>query len=272
MRLENIFLAGIGTCLPELVSTAEAVERGWYDAEAREASGIISVAVAGETPAPDMAVRAVNDAVKHSGIDKDDIGLLVHGIVHHQGPDGWSAPHYILRNTVDRPISALEVRHGCLSVLSAVELVSCSLLGNPDRVAAVICTADNFSTPHVNRWSSSGSFVMADSGSALVLSRRGGFARVLSTGFVSAPNMEELHRGGEDLFPPGITVGRSLNLEERTAYWRSQWANGVVPPTGHAGDIVVEAVDKALADAGVTMADIAKVAIPGVNWDLLETG
>lgn len=66
MRVDNVFLAGIGTFVPERVTIDEAVERGWYDAALRESSGMISVAVGGDTPAPDMAVSAARDAMKRS--------------------------------------------------------------------------------------------------------------------------------------------------------------------------------------------------------------
>ncbi|WP_367127394.1 ketoacyl-ACP synthase III family protein [Saccharothrix sp. HUAS TT1] len=272
MKLDDIYLAGIGTYLPERVTTAEAVERGWYDAGEREAGGIISVAVGGEVPAPDMAVHAAREALKRSGHADEDISLLLHSIVHHQGPDGWSAPHYILRNTVGGSAPALEIRHGCLGVISSVELAACTLLADPGRTAALLTAADNFSTPLVDRWTSGRVFVMADAGSAAVVSKRGGFARLLAVGSRSDSSMEELHRGGERLFPPGITVGTSLNLGDRTDYWRARWEEGVPPPLSHAGDIVVDVVGRTLEEAGITAADVTKVVVPGLCWSLLKSG
>ncbi|NRQ35172.1 3-oxoacyl-ACP synthase [Nonomuraea sp. NN258] len=272
MKLDNIFIAGIGTYLPERVTTADAVANGWYGAAEREAGRMISVAVGGDVPAPDMARFAAEEALKRSEHDPDDFDRLIHSIVHHQGPDGWSAPHYILRHTVNRPIPALEVRHGCLGILSSMELASAALLARNGPGAALLTAADNYGTPYLDRWRSGGVFLMADGGSAVVLSSRGGFARLLAVGTLSDPEMEQVHRGGEQLFPPGITQGVSLNLDRRMAYWREQWAQGVTPPMSHAGDVVTEVVSRTLGEAGLTMADITRVAHPGVNWDLLKHG
>ncbi|MBZ6172052.1 MULTISPECIES: ketoacyl-ACP synthase III family protein [Streptomyces] len=270
MRVENIFLAGIGTHVPDRVTAEEAVRRGWYDAADRDEARLISVAVADDTPAPDMAVYAAREALKRSEHDAEDIDALYHSAVHYQGPDVWSAPHYVLRNTVDRPVSAIEVRHGCLGMVASMELGAAALTAVPERTAVLLTTGDNFNTPVVDRWRASKLFVLADGGAAAVLSTRGGFARLLAVGGMSNPGMEELHRGGEVLFPPGITVGRPLDLEARREFWRLQWAKGIVPPMGDLGELVASAVDKTLREAGLTMADITKVANVGLNWEVFR--
>ncbi|MFI1510530.1 hypothetical protein [Streptomyces sp. NPDC020597] len=230
MKVDNVYLAGIGTCIPERVTIDEAVERGWYDAALRESAGMISVAVAGDTPAPDMAVSAARDALKHSRHDADDIDALIHTPVFHQGPDIWSAPHYILHHTVDRPVPALELRHGCLGMVTSLRFAANLLTADPRSTAVLVTAGDNFSTPNVDRWSVSDNYVLGDGGSAVVVSKRPGFARLLSVGSVSIPEAELLHRGGDPLFPPSVTLGKPLDLDARVAHLREQWAKGVVPP------------------------------------------
>ncbi|MDX3804312.1 ketoacyl-ACP synthase III family protein [Streptomyces sp. AK04-3B] len=272
MKADNVYLAGIGTCIPERVTIDEAVERGWYDAALRESSGMVSVAVAGDTPAPDMAVSAARDALKRSGHGPDDIGALIHTPVFHQGPDIWSAPHYILRHTVDRPVPALELRQGCLGMVTSLRFAADLLTAEPDSTAVLVTAGDNFSTPNVDRWSVSDNYVLGDGGSAVVVSKRGGFARLLSVGSVSVPEAELLHRGGDPLFPPSATLGKPLDLDARVDHLRRQWAQGVVPPLFHLGDIVNEAVDAVLAEAGLTMDDITRVAHSAVARDQVTNG
>ncbi|MEU8041184.1 ketoacyl-ACP synthase III family protein [Streptosporangium sp. NPDC049078] len=262
MRVDDIYLAGVGTYLPPVVTTEHAVGRSWYDRADREASGMEAVMVAGETPAPEMAARAAQVALRRSGHGPDDFGALLHSDSYHQGPDGWSAPHYVLRRTLDRPITALEIRQGCLGMIASLEMAAHRLIADRgrDRKDAVLLTAgDNFSAPGVDRWRASRMFLLADGGAAAVVSRRGGFARVLAFGTVSNPGMEELHRGGEVIFPPGVTIGRSLNFEERSDYWRRQWAAGIAPPMGHFGECVAEAADRALEEAGISMEKVTRV-------------
>jgi 3-oxoacyl-[acyl-carrier-protein] synthase III len=263
MKIEDIYLAGLGTYLPAVVTTEYAVRQSWYDSCDREASGMESVMVAGGTPAPQMAVRAAEVALRRSGHESADFGALLHSDSHHQGPDGWSAPHYVLRNTLDTPITAVEVRQGCLGMLAGLEMAAHRLIADRAKDAVLLTAGDNYSTPLVDRWRASKMFLLADGGAAAVVSRRGGFAALLAIGSVSNPRMEELHRGGEVLFPPGITIGRSLNFEERSQFWRRQWAQGIAPPMGHFGECVAEAAERTLAEAGISMDKVARVCHTG---------
>ncbi|MGW6010624.1 ketoacyl-ACP synthase III family protein [Streptomyces sp. NPDC055210] len=259
MRVENVYIAGLGTYLPERVKTADAVAKGWYSAEDNEAAKLLSVAVAGSTPAPDMAVDAARLALEQAGHEPDEFSALLHSNTHPQGPEGWSAQHYILRRTLNRGITALEVRLGCLGLLASMQLGSCFLTAVPERTAVLLTSADNVGTPILDRWRTSTLYVLADGGAAMVLSKRSGFARILAVGSYSNPEMEELHRGGEEMFPPSITVGKPLDFEARRQYWRKKWAEGETPPQGDLSAVVVEAAERTLAESGVTMDDIAKV-------------
>ncbi|MFF1925181.1 ketoacyl-ACP synthase III family protein [Streptomyces sp. NPDC058221] len=267
MRIaEDIHLAGIGSWLPDPVTTDEAVARGWYGRADRDASGMRAVRVAGELPAPDMAVRAAGTALRRgaaTGLTPDDFGALLHCATYHQGPDGWSAPHYVLRHTLDRPVTAAQIGPGCLGMLAALELAAHRLVADASRDAVLITSADNFSVPVVDRWNSSKLFLLADGGAAAVVSRRAGFARLLSIGSASAPSMEELHRSGEQLFPPGVTVGRSLNFEERSAHQRRRWAQGAAAPAVHFGEVVADTVDRVLEEAGTSLEKVARVCHTG---------
>ncbi|WP_199440251.1 ketoacyl-ACP synthase III family protein [Umezawaea beigongshangensis] len=271
MRTENVYLAGIGTVVPERVSTEHAVAQGWYDEADREASGILAVSVAESTPAPDLAVEAARTAIRRSGHAADDFGVLLHSHAHHQGPDAWSPAHYVLNNTLDRPIPAIEVRQGCLGGLAALELAATRLLANPSHPAALVTAADNFSIPLVDRWRTSSAFVLADSAAALAVSRTGGFARLLAIGSVSDARMEALDRGGDPLFPPGVTVGEPLDFNKRREHMRAQWAAGVAPPIGYFGDKIVAVTEAVLEEAGTTFDEITRVAHPGFGWESLET-
>jgi 3-oxoacyl-[acyl-carrier-protein] synthase-3 len=273
MKVENVFVAGVGSYLPDRVSTQEAVDRGWYDAAQRDSSGLLSVTVAGEVSAPDMAVHAAKEALKRSEHQPEQIDALMHSPVHFQGPEIWSAPHYILHKTLgDVAIPALEIRQGCNGLMTALRLAAGQLMSTPDSTAVLLTTGDNFGTPIVDRWRISSHYVLADGACAAVLSKRGGFAELLSVGSVSNPAAEVLHRGGDPLFPPGITLGHTIDLEARSGYWVEQWAKGVSPPMFHLGDLVTTTVGTALAEAGVAMTDIVKVVHSGVAWEQLKNG
>jgi 3-oxoacyl-[acyl-carrier-protein] synthase-3 len=269
VRFDSVYLAGVGSRLPERVSTERAVAEGWYDGDDRRRSGMQAVAV-GEIAAPDLAVAAAETALRRAGHDGDQFGAVLHSATYHQGPDGWSAPHYILRRTLNRPIGALEIRQGCVGMLAGLELAAHRLLAEPQTDAVLITAADNFSVPLVDRWRASRLFLLADGGAAAVVSRHAGFARLLCVESVSNPELEELHRCGEPLFPPGVTLGRPLDFEARTAAWREASTRASAPPIGHLGDMVAETVKRALERAQLSWEDVTRVSHTGYARGALD--
>ncbi|MFF0018049.1 ketoacyl-ACP synthase III family protein [Streptomyces sp. NPDC005374] len=267
MKVDGIHVSGIGTARTDIVSTAEAVDRGWWDARECEESGLVSISVAGATTAPDLAVEAARSALLHSGHVAEEISAVFHTDVHPQGPDGWSAPHYINRHTVNQPVTSLEVRNGCVGFFSALHLAVCFLDAVPDRSAVLITAGDNFGTPAVDRWRASKQYVLADGGGAVVVSKRQGFARILAVGAVSDPELELKHRSGEQMFPPGLTVGASLDFRSRMAHFQRQTALGAVPPLGDFGSLLIDAAEQTLKDAGITVDEVARVVHDGFTLD-----
>jgi 3-oxoacyl-[acyl-carrier-protein] synthase-3 len=270
MRMSGIYFAGIGVADVGGVDTEYAVNQGWYGAEDRERGQLLSVSVAGTKPAPDLAVEAARKALDQSRCSPDEFCAVFHTNVHPQGPDGWSAQHYINRNTINQPVTSVEIHNGCIGFFSALQLAACYLNAVPDRTAALVTCADNFGTPAVDRWRSTGLFVLGDGGGGVVVSKRGGFAKLLAIGSISHPELEAHHRGGEPLFPPGITNGGLLNFGERMAYSHRRAEEGRLPPMGDFGSVLVETVTETLKDAGVTMGEIARVVHDGFTHDALR--
>jgi 3-oxoacyl-[acyl-carrier-protein] synthase III len=269
MKVNGIHIAGVGTSESEYVDITHAVAQGWYGTGDAEASGLVSVSVAGTTPAPDLAIEAARLALRESGHDAGDISAVFHTNVHPQGPDGWSAQHYINRNTINRPVTSVEIRNGCIGFFSNLHLAACYLSASPDRDAALLTSADNFGTPLVNRWRTSKLFVLADGGGAIVLSKRRGFATVLAIDSTSDPELERQHRGGESLFPPGLTVGGTLNFDERMEYCRQKAVDGE-PTLADFGSLLLDTVSKVLKEADVTLDEITRVVHDGFNRDGLH--
>ena len=190
--------------------------------------------------------------------------------VHPQGPDGWSAPHYINRHTIDQPVTSLEIRNGCVGFFSTLHLAACYLTASPGRTAALLTAADNFGTPAVDRWNASQLFALADGGGALILSTTHGFARLLAITATSSPHLEEHHRAGEPLFPPGITTGATLNFTERMAYGQRLAEQGALRPMADFGSLLVDTVERALKEADVSIGEIAAVIHDGFHHDTLR--
>lgn len=227
MRLDGVYFAGVAAEVPPSMPAREAVERGLYDPAAFERDGWTGAAVAGDTPAPDLAVAAARRALARSGVAAAEVALVLHACFLHQGPDAWPPAHYVQRHTVGGSAPALEVRQGCNGMLGAVELAAAYLAAG-NGTAALVTGADNFGTPLVDRWryaagarTDRGS-ILGDAGTAVVLSRRPGVARLLAIGSASMPELEELYRGDHALFPPGCTVGATMDLGARLAQFAAR--------------------------------------------------
>jgi 3-oxoacyl-[acyl-carrier-protein] synthase-3 len=264
VRVSDGYLAGLGAYVPPPVSARRAVERGEYDADEYARGGWTGAAVAGGISAPELAVRAARVALARSGLAPGDIDVVLHAGSYHQGPDGWSPAHYVQHHTVGGAAPAIGIQQSCNGMLAALELALCYLGAVPGRSAALVTGADNFGAPLINRWrygsglASGRASILGDAGTAVVLSRRGGFARLLSIASASIPELEELYRGDEPLFPPACTTGTELKLGQRMAR-HAETRPGVLV---HAQRRLVETrtalARQALDEAGVTAAQITR--------------
>ncbi|MFB7674502.1 ketoacyl-ACP synthase III family protein [Kitasatospora purpeofusca] len=270
MKFDDVYLSGLGTFVPDLVTTEQAVQSGWYDSDVREASGLESVAISDSLSAPEMAVLAAKEAIRRSGIAAEEFGALFHSSAYHQGPDGWSPAHYILTNTLNTPITAMEIKQGCQGLLSSLAISAHRLACDSRKSAILLTAADNYSTPLVDRWTTSRLSIFGDGAASAVVSRTGGIAKLLSIGTRSAPAMEALHRGNEPIFPPAVTVGKGLDYEARVKFWMEEWAKGNTPPMEHPGEVLQSALDEALEDAGIAASDIKRVCHPSATLDALR--
>jgi 3-oxoacyl-[acyl-carrier-protein] synthase-3 len=259
MRFPDVYLAGLGTWLPEPVSVREAAEQGLCDRSLWEKTGWESTRIAGDVPPPEMAVRAARQALRRSGLEGQPFSLVIHTGVSHQGPDSWSPQHYVQRHTVGGDGLAIYLREGCQGMLAALTVAAPYLSALDGGGAALVTGADNYGHPLVNRWNCQADTVFADAAAAIVLSSRGGFARLRAVTSTSVPEMEEMMRGGNALFPPTATMGIPMDLRP----------NGIVPIRDMSFDEVnrkvrashQSVVMDALDEAGISVSDVSRVSL-----------
>lgn len=267
-----MFIRGLGTYVPDTVSTAWAVELGLYDAEEVAAHGLVSTAVAGETPAPEMALVAAQEALKRCGLTGADLDRLLYACTWHQGPEGWLAHSYLQHHLVGGEVPATEIRQGCNGLFAALELAACHLRAEPERRAALLVAADNYGTPLVNRWRMGRGYVGGDAACAVVLGTEPGFARLLSVCMRTVAEAEEMHRGTEPLFPPGITVGQGLDFADRNDEFTAAARAGALGtvPLLKVQRATLEVVEQALAEAGIGIGDVTRVAFMHYSREVVE--
>ena len=278
MRTPNISIRGIGVFIPEIVSIEQAIAQGRYPAEEAELHELAGAAVAGDLPAPEMALRAARSALERCGQRPDELDLLLYADSWHQGPDGWQPQYYLQHHLTGGNLLAVEVRQGCNGMFSAMELAAAYLRGD-SRPAdggrtrpALLVAADNFGTPLFDRWRAGPGYVAGDAASAVVLGHGPGFAQLLAVGSAAVAEPEQMHRGDKPLFPPGPTVGDSLDFGVCNAQFRRR---ALAEGSGTAAlvrvhQLTLEMVDQALAEAGVGIGDITRVAYMNYSRDIVE--
>ncbi|MCL2583976.1 MAG: ketoacyl-ACP synthase III family protein [Streptosporangiales bacterium] len=257
MRLENIYVRGLGAYLPEWMSSRRAIEQGLYDEVLMLDSGVTGTLVADDTPPVDMAVAAARDALKRGGLEADSLGLLIYTSVVSQRPEMWYPAGYVLRELGAAGTSILEVRQGCNGMLAALELAAQRLTLDGESGAALLAAADNFNSLKADRWRGYGpGTVIGDAASAMLLDTSDGFAEVKSVNQLSIPELEGLHRGNEPLFGPAdrevLDMVRRARHFSRTEIPLNE-ANQLI------GQRQVDVVNRSLREAGIGVDQISKV-------------
>lgn len=272
MRTPDVYVSGLGSYIPETVPVGWAVENGMYPAEEVDLHRLAGAAVAGETPPPEMALAAGQEALKRCGRDPADLAMLLYCSSWYQGPEGWLPHSYLQRHLVGGEVPATEVRQGCNGVFTALELGASVLRAEPGREAVMIVAADNFGTPLMDRWRMGPGYIGGDAASAVVLTKEPGFARLLSVCSVTVPEAEQLHRGDEPLFPPGITLGRGADFATRGEEFRLRAAAAGEGTTAFFTIQLqlVSVIDRALEEAGIGRADIGRVAFMHYAHEIVE--
>jgi 3-oxoacyl-[acyl-carrier-protein] synthase III len=269
MRTENVYVDSVGVFLPEWMSAEQAVADGLYDEEVWKASGLIGTHVAGDVAALDMAVFASRIALERSELGLEDIGSHIHSGVYFQGPEGSYPPGYILRELAVEDASSLYLRQGCNGMLAALEVAVGRLTGAAHEEAVLLTTAQNFSSPSVDRWNGFGeTYVLAD-GAAAALVGRQGFAQLRSINSGTLPALEGWHRGQDSLLPYTDPNGVTFNVAER-ANWFHETELSLPDTLETVTDFGIGIMQRALVDADLNETDLARVISINLAGQMVE--
>ncbi|ATB39409.1 3-oxoacyl-ACP synthase III [Cystobacter fuscus] len=264
MKTPGVFISATGAYLPERVPVEWAVAQGLLGETTARRYGIKSVTIAGDLPAPEMALRASRQALQRAGQDPAALSLLLYVSTWYQGPHGWCPQYYVQRHTGSGQATAAEVRQACMGMFCACELAAAHLMAAPEHAASLITSADNYNTSKIDRWRSSPHSPLGDGACALLLTRKSGFARLEAINSVTLPQYEERHRGSIPLFPPEATLDTSLDLGKAKEQWLSTTHADPREMATLITSTMLEVVDKTLREASMDMSEITRIAF--VNW------
>lgn len=259
----DVYIAGTGVWLAKTVQPLDEVINAGLVGPDHRGLGYLSVLIDEEgVAAPEMAVAAARTAVGRSGVDPAQFGLHLHAALWFQGLDYWSSANYISQHTISPHAVAFMVDQRSCGGLGALHLATAYLqTGATD--AALITTGDRYAAPNIDRFNSQTQTIYGDGAAAMVLSTCGGFAKLLSTASVTDSRLEGYSRGTDRFAElPGGEI--PLKIHKRYEQWVSttesseaDWANW--------GAALLGARDRALAEAGLGIADIKRLIAPFVH-------
>jgi 3-oxoacyl-[acyl-carrier-protein] synthase III len=271
---DSLHLTGVGSYLPASVSAAEAALDGRYDPQDHLENEYISACEAADgESAPEMAVHAVRDALSHTPEDPADIDLVLYAHVYHQGHDIWSPSCYVQREVIGNKAPCMQVMQASNGGMAALELAASHLVAHKEHRNALVVAADRYSLPGFDRWRADFGQVYGDGAAALVLSNRGGFARLVATHSTSDPELEDFTRGAEKFTSMPLGAHRRIDLRKPKKEFLHRSDFKVVLDRMVSG--LVENVDTIICQAGLTMAEVDWVVIPHsgremIEWQFLE--
>ncbi|MEU3754216.1 ketoacyl-ACP synthase III family protein [Streptomyces olivoreticuli] len=269
MRWDDIHIAGLGTYLPAPVSAEQARDEGRYPADEFEENQLLSALESDDMSAVDMAVAAGRQAMTRSAVAADDIALVLHAGMYHQGEDFWTPASYVQRHTVAGTAPAIHIDHASNSGMAALELGASWLSGRSGAAAALLTTGDRYALPGFDRWHSDSGQVFADGATSLVLNRGGGIARLVASNSTSNPDLEDAYRDVERGFTlvPHAT-GKPLDLRGRKRRYMKRVGHDFVIDQLVSG--LLANTEQTLAEADTSMDRIARVVVPNVGRELLD--
>lgn len=256
MRHEDVYIASLGVQLGQLVRTPAAVRRGLLSEDKACRTRQRSVSVATETAA-ELAAGAANAALHsysvHAG-RRAPLGMHLHATMDLQ-PEAWTASKQVLMASGG---TATAVTAKGLQVL---DITATIMQARHDLEAVLISASAQFGRPRWDRYGSDYDVLYGDAGSAVVLTRGSGCARLLATATVTDPSLAGYTRGIEPDTAPGHGIDTPVDLFARKAAWLA--ANGGLHEfLRRFGIGVTNVVKTVLADADLSLEDIRWVLVP----------
>jgi 3-oxoacyl-[acyl-carrier-protein] synthase-3 len=145
----------------------------------------------------EMAQKAATNALIKANIIGKQLEILTFNSVNsHGNPQLWCPASYIQRILCAEEALPLSINQGCNGQLLSIALISQILISSKKKYGLTVA-ADKFSGTGINRWHGDYGIVYGDAATAVVLSRVGGIAKIISLETVNDPELEELHRFDE---------------------------------------------------------------------------
>lgn len=259
-----IYIASAAVELPPALPVADAIRDGLYTQESADVAGYNAVTIAKESSTLfDLATAAALSATARATVPTDEISTVFFvSIFPYTRPPLYNMPAAIAE-VVRAPCAfAAEISGAsCAAGVDALVLAGQRLLLTNDR-AALVVAGDIWRQPHIDRFNCNDGFVFADGAAAVVLSRDGGYARLLSSATLTDPTLSGLHAD-----VPSTRTPVDISARAR-AFLSTRMGTEEVHARLGAG--LKSTIDAALSLAEVRLADVAYTVLPAVGRTFLQ--
>lgn len=269
MRFDDIWIAGTGGTLGDLVPIENAIADGSYSAEVAKSTGMVSVAQSTEAP-PELAVSAGRLAIKEAaerGVEIDPGTMHLHSHSNYQGLDMWPVACWIAKELIG---TNLEGQPTVISAASNGSLTSLELAANTlqagQKDTALITLGDRFAEP-VNRWYLSPGMVFGDGGAAAVVTRGSGILQLRSIVSETDAALEGLSRGNE---PFATAPDGQPDMRKRTREFLAHGGISLSDVRRRSGERTASVVTRALQEAETELDEIDWFVTPFVGRALFK--
>lgn len=211
----RLSIKALSTWLPEGRSrAADMIAAGILDERDAENMGIEEIPVVTDSAAaPDMAIRAALKALADAGRGAEELGILCHAWLYHQGYDMWSPAHYVANEVGASNALPFGIQAMSNGGAIALQTVAGYLLADPRIRTGLATTSDAFREPGFLRWNSMGSVVFGDGATAALVGRTGDgpdLYRLRSIVSSTAAELEGMYRMGVDPTPAPLWGGEPI--------------------------------------------------------------
>lgn len=237
---------------PQRHTVAEAIDAGSLDEPMAERLGYKTLTTSTIAP-PEMAVRAARHALAQADSQPDELGLLAHAWLYHQGHDFWSAPHYIAHQIGAVKAIPVGVQQTSNGAAAAIDIACARMIADPATSSCLVTTADRFAPPGFDRWCSDFDVAYGDAGTGMLLTTGDGPYRLLAIASAPGSRFELVYRGDDPFSPAPRSGAGTVDVRRTKLAFRGSGELPLLAAT--ARNAVHRVVRTALADAGLTEDD-----------------
>lgn len=262
-----VYISSAAAWIPPAESARKAVADGKYNAKDLVPNNILCLpVVSDDTSVPDMAAIAGRRALDRAAdVVGDRIDMIVHASIYHQGRDyGWTSAPYVQRELGITGAFAVNVQQLSNGGMVAMDLAMAQLEAGRGT-SALITTADRFCLPGMDRWRGAYGILLGDGATAMVMSTRGGFARVHAIESLTDASLEPLHRGAHP-----FTTSSQAQVEDLRAPKKSYLEEvGKESVLQRCEEALVTVVGSVLKTTGRALDDFARILMPNLGHELM---